>query len=60
MLVAKEHRERLNHYCRVKKVTQEAAVNEAVEQMLERLEQDPEMKARMDRARELQVMMDNL
>ena len=60
MLVAKEHRERLNHYCMVKKVTQEVAANEAIGLMLERVEQDPEMKARMDRAKELQTMMSNL
>jgi hypothetical protein len=60
MLIAKEHRERLNHYCMVRKVTQEVAVNEMVAEGLQRIDQDPVMKQRIDRAKELQEAMDNL
>ena len=60
MLIAKEHRDKLTLLCLVKKCTQEKAVNEMVGEALTRLEQDPEMKARMDRAQELQRMMSNL
>ena len=38
----------------VTKQTQADAANQAVREILERLEQDPEMKQRMDRAKELQ------
>ena len=47
MIVAKEHRERLAHYCRVKKMTQEDAVNEMVAKGLKQVEQDPAMKKRL-------------
>ena len=54
MLVAKEHREKLNQYCMVKKVTQEVAVNEMIRNGLMLIEQDPVMKAKMDRVKALQ------
>ncbi len=60
MLIAKEHRERLAHYCLVKKMTQEDAVNEMVAECLKQVEQDPAMKKRLDRARELQAELDAL
>lgn len=60
MLIAKEHRERLAHYCLVRKVTQEVAVNEMVGQALGRIEQDPVLKAKLDKARELQAQLDAL
>jgi hypothetical protein len=44
----------------VTKKTQEQAANQAIGEMLDRLEQDPAMKQRMDRAKELQAMMENL
>jgi hypothetical protein len=48
MLVDVEVRERLSHYCTVAKLTQEKAVNLALREMLDRLEHDPVMKAKMD------------
>jgi hypothetical protein len=60
MIVAIEHRERLAHYCRVRKMTQEDAVNEMVAEGLRRVEEDPAMKKRLDRARELQAELDAL
>jgi hypothetical protein len=60
MLVSGEHRERLAHYCMVRKCTQETAVNEVIGEALNRIDSDPAMKARSDRAKELQAMMDNL
>jgi hypothetical protein len=60
MLVAKEHREKLALYQLVTKQSQEQAANKAIGEMLERLEQDPEMKARMDRAQELQQELASL
>jgi hypothetical protein len=60
MLVSKEHRERLNHYCMVRKVTQEVAVNEMVGEALQRIDNDPVMKARLVRAKELQAALEAL
>lgn len=60
MLVDTEIRERLSHYCMVTKQTQEKAANQALRQLLERAEQDPELKARMDRAKELHEAFKNL
>jgi hypothetical protein len=60
MIIAKEHRERLAHYCLVRKVTQEDAVNEMVAEGLKRVEEDPAMKKRLDRAKELQASLDAL
>jgi hypothetical protein len=56
MLVAKEHRERLNLYCAVRKVTQEVAVNEMIGEALERIEEsDPLMNEQMNRVAELKA-----
>jgi hypothetical protein len=60
MLVDVEIRERLNHFCKVTKQTQERAANQAMREMLERCDADPLMKQRMDRAKELQEAMDAL
>ena len=60
MLVAIEHREKLATYCMIRKVTQEVAVNEMVGEALQRLDGDPVMKARMERARELRTALDAL
>lgn len=49
MLVDTDIRERLGHYCTVVKLTQEKAANLALRDLLERAEQDPAMKAKMDR-----------
>lgn len=57
MLVSTEYRDKLAVYCMVTKQTQEQAGNEAIGQMLERIDQNPELKARMDRALELKAMM---
>jgi hypothetical protein len=51
MLVDVEIRERLSHYCTVTKQTQEKAANLALREMLERCEEDPTMKAKMDRVK---------
>lgn len=53
MLVDVEIRERLSHFCMVKKLTQERAANVALSEMLERAETDVELKARMDRVKAL-------
>ena len=55
MLVDVELRERLSLYCMVTKQTQEKASNLAIKQMLERIDNDPELKARMDRAQSLKA-----
>ena len=60
MLVDVEIREHLSYFCKITKQTQERAANQALREMLERCEADPAMKARMDRAKELQAAMDNL
>jgi hypothetical protein len=60
MLVDKEHRERLALYQMVTRQTQAQAANQAIAEMLARLEQDPEMKQRMDRAKELQEALASL
>jgi hypothetical protein len=60
MLVANEHREKLAAYCLIKKVTQEVAANEMIGDFLQRIEQDPEMKQRMDRVKELKAALENL
>jgi hypothetical protein len=51
MLVDVEIRERLSHYCTVTKQTQEKAANLALREMLERCEQDPTLRAKMDRVK---------
>lgn len=60
MIVDVEIRERLSHYCLVTKQTQEKAANQALREMLDRLEKDPMMKGRMDRAKELHEALKNL
>ena len=53
MLVDVEIRERLSHFCLVNKLTQEKAANKALREMLDRCEQDPVLKAKMDRVQAL-------
>lgn len=53
MLVDVEIRERLSYYCLVTKQTQERAANQALREMLQRAESDPEVKERMVRAKAL-------
>ena len=53
MLCDVDNRERLSYYCMVTKQTQEKAANKALREMLERAENDPAMKERMDRAKRL-------
>jgi hypothetical protein len=53
MIVDVEIRERLSYFCMVRKLTQEKAANLTLRQMLARCEEDPELKARMDRAEAL-------
>jgi hypothetical protein len=60
MLVAPEHREKLTNYCLVKKVTQEVAVNEMIGQALERMDQDPALKAKLDKAKRLKAELEAL
>ena len=60
MLVAKEYREKLALYQLVTKLSQEQAANQAIKEMLDRLDGDPVMKAKMDRAKELQEALANL
>jgi hypothetical protein len=55
MLVDVEIRERLNLYCTVVKLTQEKAANLALREMLARIDQDPVMKAKLDRVAELKA-----
>ena len=60
MLVAKEHREKLALYQLVTKQSQEQAAKQAISEMLERLEQDPVLKAKMDRVKELKEELASL
>lgn len=60
MLVSSEHRDKLASYCLVKKVTQEVAVNGMIGEALQRVEEDPMMKQRMERAKELKAALDAL
>ena len=55
MLVDLEIRERLSLYCAVTKKTQMQAANVAIREMLERAEQDPTLKAKMDRVAEIKA-----
>lgn len=55
MVVDLDIRERLSLYCTIHKLTQEKAANKALRLMLERADQDPEVKARMDRVAELKA-----
>lgn len=60
MLVDSEIRERLSHYCTVTKLTQEKAANLALRDLLQRAEEDPTMKAKMDRVAELKAELASL
>jgi hypothetical protein len=60
MLVDMELREELSYYCMVTKQTQERAANQALKEMLQRIDSDPVMKERIDRARELKRLMAEL
>jgi hypothetical protein len=60
MLVAQEHREKLNRYCLLRKIRQEQAVNEWIGEALQRLDADPVMGEALRRAEELQRQMDTL
>ena len=60
MLVDVEIRERLSHYCTVTKQTQEKAANQALREVLERAENDPLMKAKMDRVKALKEELASL
>jgi hypothetical protein len=60
MQVDVELRESLSHYCLVTKLTQAQAANVAIREMLQRIDNDPVMKARIERAKELQAAMNNL
>jgi hypothetical protein len=52
-----ELRERLADYCLVKKLTQERVVNQAIREMLDRAENDSEMKQRFDKAKALKAAL---
>jgi len=60
MLIAPQHREKLNRYCMIRKITQEIAVNELVADGLQRLDADPVMGEKLKRAEELQRELDSL
>jgi hypothetical protein len=60
MIVDVEIRERLSLYCAVTKKTQMQAANLAMREMLERAEQDPTMKAKMDRVAEIKAELASL
>lgn len=60
MLVDVEIRESLTYYCMVTKQTQEKAANQALREMLLRAEQDPIVKQKMDRAKDLKAQLASL
>lgn len=60
MLVDVEIRERLSHFCHITRQTQERAANQALKEMLERAERDPDTKERMDRAAEYKRLLDSV
>jgi hypothetical protein len=60
MLVAQEHREKLNRYCLLRKIRQEQAVNEWIGEALQRLDADPVMGEKLKRAEQLQRELDTL
>ena len=60
MLVDVEIRETLTYYCMVTKQTQERAANQALREMLSRAEQDPIVKQKMDRAKDLKLQLASL
>jgi hypothetical protein len=53
-------RERLSHYCTVTKLTQEKAANAALRLLLEQAEQDPTLKAKMDRVKAIKEELASL
>ena len=53
MIVDVKIRERLSYFCMVNKLTQMQAANLALCELLERAEDDPQMRQRMDRAEAL-------
>lgn len=55
MIVDVDIRERLSLFCTINKLNQEKAANIALRQMLERAEQDPSLKAKMDRVAALKA-----
>jgi hypothetical protein len=60
MLVAMEHREKLNRYCLLRKIRQEQAVNEWIGEALQKLDADPVMGEKLKRAEQLQRELDTL
>lgn len=60
MVVDLEIRERLSHFCTVNKLTQEKAANLALRHILEHAEEDPVLKAKMDRVKELKAELASL
>jgi hypothetical protein len=60
MLVDVDIRERLNLYCTVTKQTQVKAANVALRELLARAEEDPTMKAKMDRVAEVKAELASL
>lgn len=60
MLVDVELREKLSIFCLVTKQTQEKAANQAIRELLERIETDPVMSQRLARAVELQQALQTL
>ena len=52
--------ERLSHYCMMTKQTQEKAANLARREMLAACEQDPELKAKMDRVKAIKEELASL
>jgi hypothetical protein len=60
MLVAQEHREKLNRYCLLRKIRQEQAVNEWIGEALQRLDADPVMGQKLKRAEQLQRELNTL
>lgn len=60
MLVDVEIRETLTYYCMVTKQTQERAANQALRELLQRAEQDPIVKQKMDRAKDLKAQLASL
>lgn len=60
MLVAQEHREKLNRYCLLRKIRQEQAVNEWIGEALQKLDADPVMGEKLKRAEQLQRELDTL
>jgi hypothetical protein len=60
MLCDIELRERLSDYCLITKQTQEKAANVAIREMLDRVDADPTMKSRIDRAKTLKAELEAL